>query len=185
MTPYGKTAQHAIAAVSRLAQLYDPGKRAKVSSADIAESRGLPQPVVAKVLTILSQAGLVGGAPGPGGGYWLAKPPGEISFYDVAALFDRLDENLGCPFGPAWCGNGPRCPMHHALDELRTRVAEFLKRNTFAPFVGWDQQKGGPAGGPAAPPTPPGGLPLALLPPLPTPQTADAEPARKPRRTVK
>jgi Rrf2 family iron-sulfur cluster assembly transcriptional regulator len=163
MTPYGKTAQHAIAAVSRLAQAYDPVRKAKLSSADIAESRGLPQPVVAKVLTILSQAGLVGGSPGPGGGYWLAKPPAEISFYDVAILFDRLDENLSCPFGPNWCGNGPRCPMHYQLEGLRTQIAEFLKRNTFAGFVGWDQHRGGPANGAAPTTSPAGGIPLTLV----------------------
>jgi Rrf2 family protein len=161
MTPYGKTAQHAIAAVSRLAQVYDPAKKAKLGSAEIADSRDLPRPVVAKVLTVLSQAGLVAGAPGPGGGYWLAKPPDQITLYDVASLFDRLDENLSCPFGPNWCGNGPKCPMHYQLEAIRGQVADFLKRNTFAGFVGWDQHKGGPADG--SPAAPPAGIPLTLL----------------------
>jgi Rrf2 family protein len=163
MTPYGKTAQHAIAAVSRLAQDYDPGKKTKLGSAEIADSRGLPRPVVAKVLTVLSQAGLVAGSPGPGGGYWLAKPPDRITLYDVASLFDRLDENLSCPFGPNWCGNGPKCPMHYQLESLRTQVADFLKRNTFAGFVGWDQMKGGLAASVPPPPPPPGGIPLTIL----------------------
>jgi Rrf2 family iron-sulfur cluster assembly transcriptional regulator len=74
MTPYGKTAQTAIAAVSRLAEVYDPARRVKLNSADIAGHRHLPQPVVSKVLTTLSQAGIVSGSPGPGGGYWLACP---------------------------------------------------------------------------------------------------------------
>jgi Rrf2 family protein len=161
MTPYGKTAQHAIAAVSRLAQVYDPAKKSKLGSAEIADARGLPRPVVAKVLTTLSQAGLVAGSPGPGGGYWLARPPDQITLHDVASLFDRLDENLSCPFGPHWCGNGPKCPMHYQLEAIREQTAEFLKRNTFAAFVGWDQQKGGPADGTA--PAPAGGIPLTLL----------------------
>ncbi len=164
MTPYGKTAQHAIAAMSRLAQVYDPAKQVKLSSADVAESRDLPQPVVAKVLTTLSLAGLVGSTPGPGGGYWLAKPPDQITLYDVAALFDRLEESLGCPFGPNWCGNGPRCPIHNSLEALREQTAALLKRTTFAVFVGWDQQKGGPAdAAPAARPS--GGITLTLAPP--------------------
>jgi Rrf2 family protein len=164
MTPYGKTAQHAIAAVSRLAQAYDPDRPSRLSSAEIADSRGLPQPVVAKVLTTLSQAGLVGGSPGPGGGYWLARLPEAITFYEVAALFDRLDENLGCPFGPHWCGHGPQCPIHSQLDALRGQVIDFLRRNTFARFVGWDQHKGEPATGDTTPlPPPPGGVPLTLL----------------------
>jgi Rrf2 family protein len=161
MTPYGKTARHAIAAVSRLAQVYDPAKKTKLGSAEIAESRGLPRPVVAKVLTILSQAGLVGGSPGPGGGYWLARPPDQITLYDVATLFDRLDENLSCPFGPDWCGTGPRCPLHHQLEAVRGQIADFLKRTTFAGFVGWDQKQGRAVQCP--PSTSAGSIPLMLL----------------------
>ena len=94
MTPYGKTAQTAIAAVSRLAEVYDPAKRVKLNSADIAENRHLPQPVVAKVLTLLSQAGIVNGSPGPGGGYWLARPPERVTLYDVVALFERVNSGV-------------------------------------------------------------------------------------------
>lgn len=144
MTPYGKTAQTAIAAVSRLAEVYDPANRVKLNSADIAGNRRLPQPVVAKVLTILSQAGLVSGTPGPGGGYWLAREPGTISLYDVVGLFERLDENVSCPFGPDYCGTTPHCPLHFDMLKVREQIVSFLKQTTFARFVG----------GPAAPPAP-------------------------------
>ena len=137
MTPYGKTAQTAIAAVSRLAEVHDPDKRVKLNSADIAEKRHLPQPIVAKVLTILSQAGIVNGSPGPGGGYWLARPPGDVTLHDVVSLFERLEENVSCPFGPEYCGTGPHCPMHFDLLKIREQMIAFLKTSTFARFVGW------------------------------------------------
>ena len=137
MTPYGKTAQTAIAAVSRLAEVYDESKRLKLNSADIAESRHLPQPVVAKVLTILSQAAIVNGSPGPGGGYWLARAPESVSLYDVVSLFERLEENVSCPFGPEYCGKGPHCPLHTDMLTLRGHITTFLKTSTFARFVGW------------------------------------------------
>jgi Rrf2 family protein len=149
MTPYGKTAQTAIAAVSRLAEVYAPGKRVKLNSADIAENRHLPQPVVAKVLTILSQAGIVNGSPGPGGGYWLARGPETVSLYDVVSLFERLEENVSCPFGPNYCGNGPQCPLHFDLLKIREQMTVFLKTSTFARFVGW----AAPAEPPPAAPT--------------------------------
>ena len=145
MNPYGKTAQTAVAAVSRLAQLYDPAKPVKLSSLAIARDRRLPQPVVAKVLTVLSQAGIVRGSPGPGGGYSLAKAPGEITLYDVARHFDRLQENLSCPFGPQWCGSGPHCPMHAQFGELLERAVRILRSNTFMAFVNWDPKTGDPA----------------------------------------
>lgn len=158
MTPYGKTAQTAIAAVSRLSQVHDPTRPTRLNSAEIAASRNLPQPVVAKVLTTLSQAGVIVGSPGPGGGYALARPPERITLYEVACLFDRLDDSLGCPFGPGWCGTGPQCPLHEQLGALRAAVEAFLRQTTFAGFVGHPQ--------PALPaPLAPGSLPL-----LPSPR---------------
>ncbi len=133
MTPYGKTAQHAIAAVSLLAQVYSQNK--KLSSIDIAKERGLPKPVVAKVLTVLSQAGIVAGAPGPGGGYCLAKPPEKITLADVAECFDRQKETVCCPFGPTFCGTGNPCPLHHQLTAIRDRLVHFLNSNTLASFA--------------------------------------------------
>lgn len=137
MTPYGKTAQHAVAAVSRLAEVYDPDRPVKLNSADIAASRRLPKPVIAKVLTILSQAGIVSGSPGPGGGYWLARPPENITIYDVVTLFERLDQNVSCPFGPDYCGSGPHCPLHVDMLTIREQMIAFLQTNTFVRFVGW------------------------------------------------
>lgn len=137
MTPYGKTAQTAIAAVSRLAEVFNPSKPVKLNSADIALKRSLPQPIVAKVLTILSQAGIVNGSPGPGGGYWLAQPPQDVTLFDVVSQFERLEENVSCPFGPHYCGIGPHCPLHQDLLLVREQLIAFLKSNTFAKFVNW------------------------------------------------
>ncbi len=137
MTPYGKTAQTAIAAVSRLAEVYSKDNTVKLSSADIAQNRNLPQPVVAKVLTILSQAGIVHGSPGPGGGYWLTHHPEKISLFQVVSLFERLDKNVICPYGPDYCSTGPQCPLHDEMITFREQLTSFLKSTTFARFVGW------------------------------------------------
>lgn len=134
MTPYGKLSQSAIAATSLLAEVYDPDGTNRLNSRQIAERRNLSQAIVGKVLTGLSQAGLVHGAPGPGGGYRLAIPPSEITLYDVAALFDRMEETLVCPYGPGWCGTGEKCPLHESLEELRESISDYLTTTTFAEF---------------------------------------------------
>ena len=64
---YGKQTERAIGAMSRLAEVWDEGKT-RLSAFEIADERGLPRPMVAKILTALSQAHLVTGSPGPGGG---------------------------------------------------------------------------------------------------------------------
>lgn len=149
MTPYGKTAQTAIAAVSRLAEVYDADRPVRLNSAEVAERRRMPQPVVAKLLSTLSQAGIVSGSPGPGGGYTLAKSPDDISLYDVVAVFERLEDNVSCPFGPDYCGKGPHCPMHFDMLRIREQLVAFLKTTTFARFVGWPSPA--PPAKPAAP----------------------------------
>lgn len=126
-----KTSQNAIAAVSRLAELYSSGEVA--SSKQIAESRNLPAPLVGKILTELSRGGLITGSPGPGGGYRLAKPPAEISLKDVAELFERESEGL-CPYGPGWCGNNEPCPLHNSITAMNQIIEDFLRNTNFATF---------------------------------------------------
>jgi Rrf2 family protein len=143
MNPYSKMAQTAISAISLLAQEAANATPAKLNSADIAEKRRLPKPMIAKVLTILSQAGLVKGSPGPGGGYWLAKQPHEIPLYEIISLFDRSERNDSCPFGPDHCGQGPQCPLHDELIHLRSEVKRFLEQTTLAAFLPTNIQTSG------------------------------------------
>jgi Rrf2 family transcriptional regulator, iron-sulfur cluster assembly transcription factor len=132
MIRYGKSTQNAIAAMSRLSEAYHGGLR--LSSHDIAESRDLSRTLIAKLLTQLSQARLVSGTTGPGGGYTLARPPTEISLYDIAAVFERVADKLACPFGPNWCGTGKRCPMHDKFTKLDDDFEHFLKTATLDIF---------------------------------------------------
>ena len=129
--------QNAVSAVSYLAERYS-NPPAKTSSLEIAEKRQLPKPVVAKILTILSQAGLVRGTPGPRGGYWLARDPSGITLWDVAAVFERPELDIMCPFGPKWCGTGPQCPLHHPILEVQRVTEVFLKSHHFGSFRGPD-----------------------------------------------
>ncbi len=134
MIRYGKSTQNAIAAMSRLSEAYEDGGR--LSSNDIAQSRDLSRTLIAKLLTQLSQAGLVSGATGPGGGYTLAKSPAEISLYDIAEVFERVGDKLTCPFGPNWCGTGETCPLHDKITQLDMEFENFLKATTFDLFSG-------------------------------------------------
>jgi Rrf2 family protein len=119
--------------MSRLAELY-PDSTAVASSRELAKSRNLPAPVVAKILTDLSRGGLVIGSPGPGGGYRLAKPPASISLHDVAVLFERETEGL-CAYGPGWCGHNAPCPLHDSIVEMKQTFESFLTTTTFAVFT--------------------------------------------------
>jgi Rrf2 family protein len=134
MFTYSKLAQAGIAAVSYLAAVSSEKRLA--GSAEIAESRELSRPLVAKILTMLSSAGLVEGKPGPTGGYQLARPASEITLLDVVRVFEDPQDRVMCPFGPNWCGVGPICPLHNTLLEMHQKTLDRLDEETFQQFIG-------------------------------------------------
>jgi Rrf2 family protein len=134
MFGYGKMSGTAIAAVSALAENHQEG--AQLNSQQISEQQNLSQALVAKVLTVLSQAGFVLGTRGPGGGYRLARDPSKITMHDVVEVFEGHKETTPCPFGPGWCGIGEPCPMHNDLEKLREANATKLKKFHFGVFAG-------------------------------------------------
>ena len=134
MFSYGKMSGCAVAAMSALAEVYP--EEVTLSSAQIASSRNLSQPLVAKILTQLSQSGFVIGTRGPGGGYRLARDPAKITVYQIVDLFEGHRDPSSCPFGPGWCGIGEPCPLHDSLVSMSEDVATTLKELTFAPFIG-------------------------------------------------
>ncbi len=132
MFTYSKLAQAGISAMSYLAAVAVEGRLA--GSAEIAESRGMSRQLIAKVLTRLSQAGLVVGTPGPSGGYRLARPAGELSLLDVVRVFENPEIQVMCPYGPNWCGHGPNCPLHDTFHEMHQSALDRLAGETFAQF---------------------------------------------------
>jgi Rrf2 family protein len=130
---YGKATETAIAAMSRLSEVWDGGK-SRLSADDISKTRGLQRPFVAKVLTTLSQHGLVTGSRGPGGGFTLAREPKKIRLYDVFRLFERDADTASCPFGGGTCGDGDPCPLHHKLVRMNEAIQDILHNSTFEEF---------------------------------------------------
>ncbi len=130
---YGKQTERAIASMSRLSEVWDGG-RTRLSAEDIASHRGLPRPMVAKILTSLSQAHLVVGSPGPGGGYALARAPHLITLQEVADIFERVNHDHACPFGGGVCGVGAPCALHDRLVGAQRDIRNFLTQTTFEVF---------------------------------------------------
>ena len=130
----GRSATNAIAIVSYLAQEYARPSRG-VSSGEVARARGLPSPLSSKILSALARAGIVLGAPGPGGGYRLSRAPGKICLHDVISAFERVEEGSFCPFDRRFCGRGAPCAIHENLVALRARMLSFLHDTSFEAFA--------------------------------------------------
>lgn len=133
---YGKQTETAIAAVSFLAEIWQGPRTRRVSAADIADARDLQRPFVAKLLSALSQAGIVSGSPGPGGGYALAKDPNEIRLRDVWVVFERPEPRKACLFMKGQEGENSGNELHQRIQKVYHAVDSLLDDTTFEVFAG-------------------------------------------------
>ena len=129
-----RSTQTAVASMVQLARSYDKGMT-RISVSDIADSGTLHKPFVAKIMSVLSRAGLVKGSRGPGGGYTLAKEPEQITLFDVLSLFEKIDPVAACPFDNVKCDHKDEpCPVHGKLLNIEKQRAEILRTTTFNEF---------------------------------------------------
>ncbi len=116
-----QTTEYALRAMTCLAI----GQGERVSSATLADMTQAPPDYLAKVLQLLTRAGLVAGRRGVGGGYRLAKPADQIRLLDVVRATTELDRITTCPLGLPNHGKN-LCPLHKKMDEAAKAVIEIM-----------------------------------------------------------
>ena len=62
----------------------------------LAEFHGVPTAYLAKHLQALSRAGVIEAVPGQRGGYRLARPPDEVTLYDVVSAIEGTAPAFRC-----------------------------------------------------------------------------------------
>jgi len=118
------------------------------SMALLASRQGRPQSVkvlatkigasehhLAKVLQRLSHAGLVRARRGPGGGFELALPAGEITLLDVFETIDGPLRPTDCLMGSPEC-MGEVCILGDLLVSINRTVERHLASTRLAEFEG-------------------------------------------------
>ncbi|MQA25198.1 MAG: Rrf2 family transcriptional regulator [Micromonosporaceae bacterium] len=75
---------YALRAVAELAA----GGGSPLTSEKVARAQGIPPKFLESILLQLRRGGVVQSQRGPEGGYWLARPAGEISLADVIRVID-------------------------------------------------------------------------------------------------
>ncbi|RME27892.1 MAG: Rrf2 family transcriptional regulator [Candidatus Zixiibacteriota bacterium] len=122
-----------------LLQLARIGTDKHMSITEIAEKEGLSVPYASKLLAIMRRAGLVVAERGRSGGFSIARPPADITMYEVLTtlggpLVDpdhcrkysgQLDE----------CIHVDDCNVHHVLGGLAGYIQTFLSATTLADLV--------------------------------------------------
>jgi Rrf2 family protein len=127
---FGVGVDYSLKALLALAERYPSSEPMRVE--EIAESQGVPENYLRRLLIELKRGGLVASQKGPSGGYMLARNPARISMADVVQIIegdynpvDCLDDGGNTP-----CPRDQPCPMRDIWREVRDSVAAVLARTT-------------------------------------------------------
>lgn len=135
---YSRSAEYAIRACVHLAQVPD-GRYAMVKQ--IAAEEEIPAHFLAKILQQLARKGLLRSSKGPTGGFSLRVPADEVRMLDIVEALDGLSEYEKCAGGLAACTDDMPCPLHDSWKTLRSRIMDYLGRNTIADLAKALEQK--------------------------------------------
>jgi len=135
---YSRSSEYAIRAFVHLAQVPD-GKYAMVKQ--IAAEEEIPSHFLAKILQQLARKGLLRSSKGPTGGFTLRVPADEIRLVDIVEALDGLGEYQKCTSGLAECSDDMPCALHDSWKALRSRIMDYLGRNTIADLAKTLEQK--------------------------------------------
>jgi len=100
-------------------------KQGPVTLAEISQCQGISLSYLEQLFSKLRKQGLVKGVRGPGGGYTLARPSGEISVADIIQSVDEKLDMTKCG-GKGNCSNGEKCLTHQLWFDLSCNLYKFL-----------------------------------------------------------
>ena len=104
-----------------------------VTLTDIAESQGISLSYLEQLFSKLRKFGLVEGMRGPGGGYRLARPAGDITIAEIIVSVDEQAKTISAP-GVEETGYAEPYMTHELWMDLSQRVFDFLDDMSLADF---------------------------------------------------
>lgn len=105
----------------------EAGARGAVTLADIAARQQISLSYLEQLFARLRRRGLVESVRGPGGGYRLARTPGETSVADIVTAVDEPLRATRCAGREKGCmKGGERCATHALWDEMGRQIHGYL-----------------------------------------------------------
>lgn len=97
-----------------------------VSAKEVADTCGIPLPMVSKLLQKLGKSGFLVSEYGTNGGYRLARDPGRISALEVIQAIDGPIVLADCFTEHTFCGHSGRCTVRKPLKRIHDGIMRLL-----------------------------------------------------------
>jgi Rrf2 family protein len=133
--------RYTIRALLHLADRYGEGP---VQMSEIAEAQNIPPKFLTVMLSQMIREGMVESRRGREGGYWLAKPPAEISYGSIVRLTRGSLGLLPCASRFAYekcrnCITEEKCRLHRVMLMVRDETARILDGLSLADAIPTEQ----------------------------------------------
>jgi Rrf2 family protein len=103
---------------------------------EISQREQIPIKFLEQILLTLKNAGLLHSKMGVGGGYYLARPAGEITLGQVFRILDGPVAPIRCvsqmAYEPCGCPDEETCGLRLAMSDVRNAIAGILDNTTLA-----------------------------------------------------
>ena len=121
-------------AVTAMLDLALRGGKNPVTLAGISERQDISLSYLEQLFSRLRRHELVESVRGPGGGYYLARPLGDVSVADIIRAVDEPIDSTQCG-GKENCQDEHRCMTHDLWVGLNAHIYDYLDNVTLATLV--------------------------------------------------
>lgn len=129
---YGLRAMIDLATQLRTCSIQTSGDMVQIKQ--IAERQHIPAKYLEQILLALKNNGLLHSRMGVGGGYYLARPPAEISLGQIVRVLDGPLAPIGCvsqmAYAPCGCPDEQTCGLRMVMLDVRNAISNILDNTT-------------------------------------------------------
>ncbi len=135
-----KRGEYGLRAMISLARNSQPGVHAPiVQIRDISENERIPAKYLEQILLSLKNAGMLQSKMGVGGGYYLARPPQEISLGHIFRVLDGPVAPIRCVSQMAYeacgCPDEETCGLRLVMGDVRNAITNILDNTSLADVI--------------------------------------------------
>ena len=126
---------YAVRAAAELAAR-SPGRQDRPTTGEqLGEAQGIPTKYLENILAELRRSGIVGSRRGSDGGYWLARPPAEVSIADIVRAVEGPLADVRGEAPEHLEYTGPARPLERVWVATRASVRSVLEHVSLADLV--------------------------------------------------